>query len=161
MQVRYQYAILSFCEDLTSPSASSIPLAIVGVSPPSEAAESGFWFFVSQQKPGEIPAVADDPVAVSILNSLPTLIESQLAQGAREAPNRFLTWLHDRFRNTIHLSSIEEGELTVDPARPTRSIMLELVALFEARVLADTPSGVLNLGVRNLTRNPEPVLAGR
>lgn len=107
MEARLKYAVLSFCTDLTDPKAMSEPVAVVGVG---EGPDQQFWFCVVCPAPGDMLNLANDPLSRSVLNELPTLLEQQMRAGAtRVGADTFLPWLHDRFRNSLHVSGFKSS----------------------------------------------------
>ena len=104
--IHFRYAVLSFCPDLTSPQASSIPLAIAGVCSTRGA---DFWFTVTKQRPADDLQLGSDKIAIEILNDLPLLFDRQVTTAVSQVqPREFTSWLHDRFRNSLHVSDIQE-----------------------------------------------------
>src|ERR1019366_3856997 len=100
MKIRYRYALLSYCLDLTNPRATSVPIAVVGVG-------DGFMFFAVRARPGDDKAVEGDDVSRSMLNDLPALLQRQLTAGQTEVrPEQLLSWLHGRFRASLHVAEI-------------------------------------------------------
>src|SRR2546428_4386153 len=107
MDALLKYAVLSFCTDLTDPKATSKPVAIVGVG---HDRDQQFWFCVVCPAPGDMLDLANDPVSRDVLNDLPALLEQQMKAGAaRIGAGDFLPWLHDRFRNSLHVSALRES----------------------------------------------------
>jgi hypothetical protein len=126
MRISYRYALLSFCVDLTSPNARSVPLAVVGVG-------DGFMYFAVRARPGDDPAIAaGDETTRAMLNDLPSLLQRQLTAGQTEVPpEQLLSWLHGRFRTSLHVSAIKERE--ADIAAP-RDIVTDGFALYAEAV---------------------------
>jgi hypothetical protein len=105
MDVRY--AVLSFCPDLTDPDAELHPVAVIGVG------DDAFGFFVVRQEPGAV--FGKDEVSKSVLNNLPSLLHRQLREGMSEVgPTQFLSWLHDRYRNSLSISAISTEALGLE-----------------------------------------------
>jgi hypothetical protein len=116
MKLRYSYAVLSFCADMTDPRAKSRPVAVIGFG--DLTAGSGFVAFAMNTKPGDDNA--EDPVVRAMLNDLPSLLDRQSVEGLQTANGSgFLSWLHQRFRTSVHVAERAERELTVDELSPT------------------------------------------
>lgn len=113
MKITYNYAVVSFCWDLTDPSAESVPVAVVGVG---TVQNSDFWFYVVRPALGDSLRLEEPSRA--ILNKFPDILQEQVATGLRQVPPaRFLSWVHDQLRNSLHVSEIDarEANLRDDP----------------------------------------------
>jgi len=111
--ILYRYAVLSFCKDLTDPKATSVPVAIVGIG--TVCPRWGFWCQTTKQHPGDQSSLDLDADSRSVLNELPSLLERQFLQGIEAvSPKEFVSWLHEHFRNSLHVSSIHKGILELD-----------------------------------------------
>lgn len=128
IRVIYRYAVLSFCKDLTDPKAESVPVGIAGVGTVSPS--WGFWCYTTKQRPGDQSGLDLDAISRSVLNELPSLLERQILQGIESvSPKEFVSWLHERFRNSLHVASIHKGILEVD-VRDGSALMNRLVKEF-------------------------------
>jgi hypothetical protein len=153
MQVSLKYATLSFCSDLTDPRGVSRPLAVVGLGVVDEDDKRRFWFFVVRNRPGDDPTIACDPLSQEILNNLPALLEKQLSEVARHG-DAFLSWLHDRFRNSLHVSSLQEQQIA---AESTSILLGQLGRIYETTVTsatAEQPLEVPNVNMMAYERVP-------
>lgn len=154
--MKIQYAVLSFCKDLTDPKATSFPVGIFGLSAKKN---SGFWFYVCADRPGDRTPSADE-WSKAILNNLPSLLHDQIAEGLKTvAPDNFLHWLHDRFRNSLHVSNIEAKDVDVDEknvsSQLTRLYLQVVSSASESgkrRRTAPKTTGLPNIEVRTLPR---------
>ena len=125
MRLQYQFAVLSFCPDLTDPKAKSEPVAVVGMG---KLGPDNFWFCVIRSQPADHLAVEDDEWAKAILNDLPSLLQHQINEASRNvAPTSFFLWLHERFRNSLHVSTVSE-QSSIDFSLEHPGIFAELMA---------------------------------
>jgi hypothetical protein len=128
IRIIYRYAVLSFCKDLTDPRGESVPVGIAGVG--THSPTWGFWCYTTKQQPGDQSGLDLDAISKSVLNDLPSLLERQILQGIEAvSPKEFVSWLHERFRNSLHVSSIHKGILEFDP-RDGSELMSRLVREF-------------------------------
>ena len=140
MKVQLNYGVLSFCPDLTNPSAVSIPLGIVGAGVAAD--RDRFWFFVLKNPPWNEPAIDNDPVAKSILAELPALLDKQVGEGAAKVETRnFSSWLHGQFRNSLHVSIVKKEILSPRAGNPHRDILAHCMDLFSKAVLKSKKVG--------------------
>ena len=128
MDLSIRYAVLSYCGDLTDPDAEMRPVAMVGVG------DDAFGFFIVRTEPGD--ELGDDSVSKSVLNNLPSLLQRQLREGLHEVgPQRFLSWLHDRYRNSLSVSAITTETVslasTVEEALSGGTIFHPLLPLYQ------------------------------
>jgi hypothetical protein len=148
IRIFYRYAVLSFCKDLTDPRAASVPVGIAGVG--THSPRWGFWCHTTKQRPGDQSGLELNAISKSVLNDLPSLVERQVLEGIESvSPKEFVSWLHERFRNSLHVSSIHKGILEFDP-RDGSEVMNRLVGeftkLYKKHVIvqpADDEEGVL------------------
>lgn len=127
--MKCKYGVLSFCLDLTDPNSRSIPIAVVGVSVESS---TPLWFLAAKSRLGDSIDIGLDDASRALLNSLPALIERQVVEsGSQVGPDGFLTWLHDRFRNSLHVSSIKEREVNGELSANDVSELFRLEVLGE------------------------------
>lgn len=130
MRANLRYAVMSFCPDLTSPTAVSRPVAIVGagrIFVPG-GRKNDFAFYVARTKPDDDPGLPQDKFSRSVLNSLPALFDQQIlgaVSGVGVAG--FLPWLQNRFRNSLHVASM--NQTTID-AKSVMEVQLECVRLY-------------------------------
>jgi hypothetical protein len=153
MKVPLRYAVMSFCPDLTDPQAVARPVAIVGAGRLylPRGRKSDFAFYVVRNRPGSDPALPQDELSQSILNGLPVLFDKQIFDGVSGvALDRFLPWLQNRFRNSLHVASVHE---TTVPARDQVELQSSCVRLYLKTVLR-LPSGRLKLPGREDRRSP-------
>jgi hypothetical protein len=108
MSLSIRYAVLSYCPDLTDPDAELQPLALIGVG-----GDDAFGFFVVRSEPGR--ELGKDEVSRSVLNNLPALLQRQMREGLEDVgPRQFLSWLHDRYRNSLSISAISSEVVPLD-----------------------------------------------
>jgi hypothetical protein len=139
MDAELKYAVLSFCTDLTDPKATSKPVAIVGVGDGHQDQHQQFWFCVVCSAPGDMLDLANDPVSRSVLNDLPTLLEQQMRAGVtRVGAANFLPWLHDRFRNSLHVSAFHE---TTQQYQHADELVAAVVRLYQQLVPEHASTG--------------------
>jgi len=121
------------------------------------ADRDNFWFFVSKSRPGD-EVGKGDPFSTEILNNLPSLLKQQLGEGSGSVPaDRFLSWIHDRFRNSLHVSSLsapQEKELG-----SFKEVVAELGAIYEAAVYPGAPEQPFEIPSVEVRRF-EPALCG-
>jgi hypothetical protein len=129
MNVKIQYAVLSYTTDLTDPKAVSAPLAVIAVGDLTDTA--GFVFFGASH--GTVDP-AQDPFGV--VRELPRLLESKINEGLRDhRPNELLTWLQPKLRQSL---SLRDAQSTSIEAEGPDQIVGELMALYH-RVVPPKP----------------------
>jgi hypothetical protein len=137
VELSIHYAVLSYCDDLTDPDATTRPVAMVGVG------DDAFGFFIVRADPGD--DLGGDSVSKSILNNLPSLLQRQLREGLHEVgPQRFLSWLHDRYRNSVSVSAIATETVSVpssvDASLGDGTIFGPLLPLYKRVMLGLSPT---------------------
>lgn len=136
MDIKYRYAVLSFCMDLTSPSSRSQPIGLLAIA---ESENSAFVLSITRAFPGEdTTGIGNDPFSKRILNNFQSFISEQLEQGLEEAgPAGFLPWLQDRLRNTIHVSTIgqEKSVVHVSQEELPMGLMNDFMKIFKREVI--------------------------
>jgi hypothetical protein len=119
VRVSLRYAVMSFCADLTDPEAVARAVAIVGAGRAylPQGRVNDFAFYVVRNRPGSDLALPQDRLSQSILSGLPALFDRQIFDAmAGVGLERFLPWLQNRFRNSLHVASIHEKKLDIrDP----------------------------------------------
>jgi hypothetical protein len=121
--MKLRFAVLSFCPDLTNPREASQPVAVAGTGRLDESG-AAFWFYVV----GSTPAAGStyDDVSRDMLNSLPMLLQRQMLEATNVKPDGFLEWLHDRFRNSLHVSAIEDRQDAISDIAEAPSVVIRL-----------------------------------
>jgi hypothetical protein len=123
MKVTHQGATISFCADLTSPTATSIPVAALVVGTTDHMSFAAVAAMVPVA-PGGL-----DPISFDVLSDVPALIKDHvdavLEMLPKEAPiESILTTLHRRLRNSLHVAAISNDqtvEVPVDGASESQS----------------------------------------
>jgi hypothetical protein len=113
MKLKGEYAVISFCHDLTDPDAVSVPVALLLIA---QKADRSLAAAVGRE-------VADvDPITAEFLRDIPRLLKDQVQsiQQARTVPD-ILRSLHNALRNSLHVSKISECELDVAADLPLES----------------------------------------
>jgi hypothetical protein len=127
------YGVLSFCADLTDPSAESVPLGIVGAGVAGN--RDRFWFFVIKNPPWDHPVIQSDPLAKSVLAGLPELLKRQVREGASRVETRkFSSWLHDQFRNSLHVSDVKREVFQARSGDPQKEVMNHCIGVYRDTV---------------------------
>ncbi len=135
MRVRYHYAVLSYCGDLTDPGAPSIPVGAIAIGNLSE----NTVFVLSITRSGSIEdAIPDlqDPFSARILSRFHSFVEHQIEDGlVHSGVDGFLHWLQEKLRNTIHISAIHQRECEIpDIASATLLLSQEADSVFKERL---------------------------
>ena len=105
--LKYGYAVVSFCPDLTNPDSDSIPLAglLVGEVEDDPVAAVA-WFEISEA------IFKNDPVAAAIMTDLPGVLRSHVDDAwtrlidKSEGADAILGEVHNALRNSLHVSEI-------------------------------------------------------
>ncbi len=118
MKINRRYAVISFCSDLTNPKGVSYPVAVIGVG---ESPKLGFLFCGVNLKAVETAGKrVGDELSQQMLRRLPEFLEAELSEGIKQAgPHNFdfVTWIHERLRNSLHVSfASEPSEANLDAA---------------------------------------------
>ncbi len=101
MELKYRYAVVSFCADLTDATARSMPVAILMIAESND----------------EVIAVAtgayrehDDPLASAFLKDVPNLLRVHVEDALSEHPDAdaeaILCALQHSLRNSVHVSLV-------------------------------------------------------
>ncbi len=104
MKLEYRTATLSLCSDLTSPSATSMPIATLLIGEYGEL-RMATAAMCSVRIPGA------DPVTREIAENLPRVLEHIVLELARTTPtatvDELIEHVHGALRNTLHVSDVE------------------------------------------------------
>lgn len=119
MELKYRYAVVSFCADLTDSTARSMPVAILMIAESND----------------EVIAVAtgayrehDDPLASAFLKDVPNLLRVHVEDALSEHPDAdaeaILCALQHSLRNSVHVSLVSpvlsENDCGQDSRNPGR-----------------------------------------
>lgn len=150
MKLGYQRALVSYCPDLTSPGAKSVPIAIMLVGEVAGERLAGIAYFLPNSLRMEL-----DPISREILEDVPTILRRHVDEAASAAADRrapldtILRKLHHDLRNSLHVSEIgrvQEREINDENTG----------AVYSAIVIALTEA-LDELGVPTSARPPLPV----
>lgn len=128
-KLKYGYAVVSFCPDLTSATALSIPLAGLLIG---EVGDEQLAAVAHLDLPPEL--FKDDPFAAAVLNDLPKLLRDHVDEAFaqhRDGPldsGILLRELQQSLRNTLHVSEISpvtERELEADAMMEVPKLLVE------------------------------------
>ncbi len=113
MKLRHRHAVISFCPDLTSADAESVPVAVLLVGED----EDQRYPLTAIAYPSDIPTTITDPVAAEIIASFPRQLQAYLDEAVTESASldidATLETLFQSLRNSLHVSAISKLE-TVD-----------------------------------------------
>lgn len=115
MKLKSRYAVISFCPDLTDPSASSVPVAVLLIAEASEG------LFAAALARGNLKV---DAITAEFLHDVPRLLKDHIESVDPDAhtPETLLHKLHDSLRNSLHVAKISEPrELDFSDDRPIES----------------------------------------
>lgn len=107
MKLRYGYAIVSFCPDLTNPLLPSIPIAGLTLG----EIESEKIAVTAIIRPAD-DFFADDPITCAIVNDLPAVLSEHVNDAFEKSKNdpmpidAVLRRLQNALRNSLHVSSM-------------------------------------------------------
>ena len=127
MKLHYRKALVSFCQDLTNPESSSVPVGILLVAEGENgslvATAAGIWAGILKL----------DPISREIITDLPQLIKRHLSEvrgslGPNANIDSVLFGLHDTLRNSLHVSGISETE-ALEVESPSDSARLVSIAI--------------------------------
>ena len=127
MRLSYETAILSYCPDLTSADAQSVPIAalVVGKS-------GNRWFAVTTCI--DAKQLGIDPLAAAILSDVPHTVRKHVDATMTEligtkglTPHKVLQRFYESFRTSIHASSISGAQSLV--AKDANKAVQQLVTL--------------------------------
>ena len=121
MKVTYHKAIISFCPDLTSPDALSLPLACLLVG---EDGDGKRFAASAVLVPGS--SLALDPLSRDLLSDVPHLLKRHVGAVLNHLPRdaaleQILLSLHDALRNSLHVAGIaspSEIDVAADELQP-------------------------------------------
>ena len=134
MHVNYHYAVLSYCPDLTSPSAESFPVGMVAIGNLS----NDVVFAISIARSTYRASSSDnlcDPFSSQILNNFHNFIDAQLREGFENTgADNFLPWLQGRLRNTIHISYIDDRVCDVNEEQ-VGYLINDALQLFDEQII--------------------------
>lgn len=123
MNLRYRYAVVSFCPDLTKADQDSVPLAVLLVG---QGDPAGVAVIVARQTPP--PDV--DPISQAVIKDLVEVIKDHVDEFHRDSPKDAVIDPGDvvhsfeqSLRNSIHVSSISD-EHTTDVAEDAEDMVL-------------------------------------
>jgi hypothetical protein len=109
MKIHCHDAVVSFCPDLTSPSARSVPVAVLTLA----------------EVDGTLLAAAFgrdvldvDPLTAEMLADVPELLKHQLSEiaarrGGTPNPKALLRAMQDALRNSLHIPTITERDVVL------------------------------------------------
>lgn len=106
MRVRYQYATIGWCSDLTDPNATSLPVAILFVG---SAGDQNFAAVIGTNVVG----VDLDPISKRVLADATDVVrrhvDNVFAVGTPESPEELLFSLRASLRSTLHVAEISDA----------------------------------------------------
>lgn len=158
MKLKYQKAVIGFCQDLTSPNAKATPLAIAILGETPNYWLAGFAY--------RDVALRLDPISKEILADVPRLLHDYL-NGALESLRpgddlrAVLQRLHDSLRNSLSVLEIRDvEEIHVDSELPAdleqRGLMLLGTSVLE---IAETEPVPAQPAAKKRTTRSRPVLS--
>jgi hypothetical protein len=148
MRLRYRLATISYCPDLTDPSALSVPIAVLAVGK-----EDGRWSAAAVAV--DAKQLGLDPLSTAMLADVPHMIRrhvdlSMAKLGADATPDEVVNIVRESLKTSIHVSELS-GHLEVevpDPRRIAEKLFEKAAAVFEAairrvsrEILTRLPSG--------------------
>ncbi len=109
MRLTFETATLSYCPDLTSSEASSVPIAVLVVGKSGRA-----WFAAAAGI--DAKQLGIDPLSEAILSDLPHTIRKHMDAAMAETaevkgrtPRKVLQTFLERFRTSVHVSSLDRS----------------------------------------------------
>ncbi len=127
MKLSYQLATISYCPDLTDPSAVSVPIAVLAVGKTSN--DEGFW---SAGIVGvDAKRMGLDPLSSAMLADVPHMIRRHVdgamrALTADATPDAVLREFHESLKTSIHVSEIGAvREVDVAEPRQLAQVLIE------------------------------------
>ena len=106
MTIHTHYAVVSYCQDLTSPSAPATPIAVLLIGDDDQLSVAAV---VAMKEFADV-----DPITRAFLTNIQEMLKNHVDSAFRENPNRppkdLLVALHDALRNSLHVSKIEAGK---------------------------------------------------
>lgn len=108
MQLDYQQAVVSFCDDLTDPSARSVPIGVLVVGEVKGGLTNIYIAGVACRT--SFPT-AIDPLTRDMLKAVPRLLKAHVNESLAGTPpatplESVLLRLYDGLRNSLHVSKI-------------------------------------------------------
>jgi hypothetical protein len=159
MKLRYGYAIVSFCPDLTHATTPSVPLA---------------GLILGETEEGEIAIIAnlqiapdafdDDPISAAVLSDLPKLLREHVDEAFTEAPelrsvDGVLRRLHNALRNSLHVSTISKPmEMEIEDTMKVPTILVDQVMSALSKAMKEEAGKVAEVAARPARpeRRPTP-----
>lgn len=133
MRVKPEFAVISFCRDLTDPDAGSEPVALIGIYHGLDG--SSACFVATRSDLAEDGEMAPDVFTREFLDDLPDFLMRQVSEGLAEAgEERLISWIHDNLRNSLHVSEITRRSETVELASIQQTVQYFIPA-FQTLVL--------------------------
>lgn len=130
MKLKHRFAVVSWCPDLTDPNAVSIPVAVLLIA---KAGRMNFAASMGMQVEGDLDAFEQD-----LLRDVPLLIRRYVDDFIKSNPaakgNDVLLAVHHALRNSLHVSKVEEEQVTNVDVVTADTLMGLLQALFEREV---------------------------
>lgn len=155
MTLDARYAVVSYCPDLTSTEAESIPVAVLLLAYTGSPERFSVGCIVGT------PVKTDDPVARAFIADVPNFIRRHLVTVEDHHPTmpveELLYALHDSLRNSIHVSKISQPETVTSSAAKLPEIIAALLeraadVLNEERQSAGLPPDVVRASRRRWWR---------
>lgn len=129
-----EYAVISFCDDLTDPHGQSTPIGLLGLLREPKG-PTVLWLGVISNL--EETGLATDPISQHVLGGLPQFLEDVVAEGLMHGQDeRMLSWVHHNLRNSLHVSEISRTQEQVSTT-DSRVILGRFQNLFEEKVLGE------------------------
>ena len=107
MKIPCLHAVFSYCADLTSPTAKSVPIAVLSLA---EVDDSLFATACGRQLDGKV-----DQLTATMLADVPLMLKQQLDDifvrlGGKPTPKTLLRAMQDALRNSLHVSEIVDAQ---------------------------------------------------
>jgi hypothetical protein len=130
MKLQCRYAVVSYCADLTSPKATTLPVAAVMLCEGEQGVR-----VAGAVAANEFPDV--DPITRAFLGNIHQVLKEYVDQAFAKHPEgsseELLHSLHDSLRNSLHVSKLAQtDDLTIDERAPGNDFFAPVIA----RVLA-------------------------
>lgn len=132
--MQYNYAVLSFCSDLTNPQARSVPIGLIAIG--YKGSEGVLVTALRSFLGEEAPIPESDNSAKSILENLQDFVHTELQDGLNSVgPKNLLDWLQGKPRNTIHVSFVGTSTVYADEADTWPEMAWDALSLFNRKIL--------------------------
>ena len=132
--MQYDYAVLSFCPDLTDPHSQSVPIGFIAVG--HKGSEGVLMTALRSFFGKETPIPEPDDSLRSILENLQDFVHTELQDGLSSVePKNLLNWLQERLRNTIHVSLVGTSTVYADEADTWPEMAWDALTLFNRKIL--------------------------